>query len=150
VLGLQGKYDEARKVASVDISDQDAKSNMAYLRNMMSNPTQFAAASASGADDAAASADGADEAAGGEWSPFGTDGSKGAAPSKSAAAPQDAAPRVQVVKADEEIEAPSAAKTPSRSPTKPARVAGTPTLITPVNGTPASGSVASLLRTDTD
>ena len=41
-------------------------------------------------------------------------------------------------------------KTPSRSPTKPARVAGTPTLITPVNATPAPGSVASLLRTDTD
>ena len=38
----------------VDMSEQDAKSNMAYLRNMMSNPTQFAAASAGGADDAAA------------------------------------------------------------------------------------------------
>ena len=46
VLGLQGKFDEARKVASLDISDQDAKSNMTYLRNMLSNPTQFAAASA--------------------------------------------------------------------------------------------------------
>ena len=52
VLGLQGKFDEARKVASLDMSDQDAKSNMTYLRNMMSNPTQFAAASAGGADDA--------------------------------------------------------------------------------------------------
>jgi len=145
VLGLQGKYDEARKVASVDISDQDAKSNMAYLRNMMSNPTQFAAASASGADDAAASADGADEAAGGEWSPFGTDGSKGAAPSKSAAAPQ--APRVQVVKAAEEIEAPSVTQA---SPANSGKVAGTPTLITPANATPVPGGVASLLRTDTD
>ena len=46
VLGLQGKFDEARKVASLDMSDQEAKSNMAYLRNMLSKPTQFAAASA--------------------------------------------------------------------------------------------------------
>ena len=51
VLGLEGKFDEARKVASLDMSDQDAKSNMTYLRNMLSNPTQFAAASAGGADD---------------------------------------------------------------------------------------------------
>ena len=145
VLGLQGKYDEARKVASVDISDQDAKSNMAYLRNMMSNPTQFAAASAGGADDAAASAGGADDAAGGDWSPFGTEGGKGAAPSKSAAALQDTAPRVQVVTAAEEIEAPSVAQAPS-----PAKVAGTPTLITPANATPSPGGVASLLRTDSD
>jgi hypothetical protein len=129
----------------VDISDQDAKSNMAYLRNMMSNPTQFAAASAGGADDAAASAGGADDAAGGDWSPFGTEGGKGAAPSKNAAALQDTAPRVQVVTAAEEIEAPSVAQAPS-----PAKVAGTPTLITPANATPSPGGVASLLRTDSD
>ena len=148
VLGLQGKFEEARKVASVDISDQDAKSNMTYLRNMMSNPTQFAAASAGGADDAAASAAGADVAAGNDWSPFGTDGSEGAAPSKNAAVPQDTAPRVQVVKADEEIKASTAAQAPS--PANSSKVARMPTLITPANATPAPGGVASLLRTDSD
>jgi hypothetical protein len=147
VLGLQGKFEEARKVASVDISDQDAKSNMTYLRNMMSNPTQFAAASAGGADDAAASAAGADVAAGNDWSPFGTDGSEGAAPSKNAAVPQDTAPRVQVVKADEEIKASTAAQAPSPANSKVARM---PTLITPANATPAPGGVASLLRTESD
>ncbi|GAH89766.1 unnamed protein product, partial [marine sediment metagenome] len=60
VLGLEGKFDEARKVASLDVSDQDATSNTTYLRNMLSNPTQFAAASASGADDTA----------GDDWEPF--------------------------------------------------------------------------------
>ena len=137
VLGLEGKFDEARKVASLDISDQDAKSNMTYLRNMLSNPTQFAAASAGGEDDAA-----------GDWSPFDTAGSKGPAPSNNATVPQDAAPKVQVVKADEEIEAPSVAQGPS--PAKSSKVAGTPTLITPANATPAPGGVASLLRTDSD
>ena len=102
VLGLQGKFDEARKVASLDMSDQDAKSNMTYLRNMLSNPTQFAAASPGGADGSAA---------GDDWAALRLPPSgKGAAPSKSAAATEVAAPKVQVVKAAEEIEAPSAAK----------------------------------------
>ena len=43
VLGLQGKFDEARKVASTDMTEEEAKSNMAYLRNMLSSPAQFAA-----------------------------------------------------------------------------------------------------------
>ena len=44
VLGLQGKFEEARQVASVDMTEQEAKSSMSYLRNMLSNSTQFAAA----------------------------------------------------------------------------------------------------------
>lgn len=140
VLGLQGKFDEARKVASLDMSDQEAKSNMTYLRNMMANPTQFAAAAPGGAGG---------NTGGDDWQPFDSANSKGAAPSKSAAATQAAAPKMQMVKAAEEIEAPSVAKTPP-SPGKPAKVAGTPTLITPANATPAPGGVASLLRTDTD
>ena len=140
VLGLEGKFDEARKVATLDMSDQEAKSNMTYLRNMMSNPTQFAAASPGDADGNTSD----------DWEPFDSANGEGAAPSKSAAAPQVAAPKVQVVKAADEIEAPSVAKTPPPSPAKPAKVAGTPTLITPVNAIPAPGSVASLLRTDTD
>ena len=156
VLGLQGKFDEARKVASLDMSDQEAKSNMTYLRNMLSNPTQFAAASPGGADGSV----------GDDWEPFDSASGKGAAPSKSAAATEVVPPKVQVVKAAEEIEAPSVAK-PTKaaqapSPAKPSKVAGTPTLITPVNATPAQVQVAtpiaraakdgpeSLLRTNAD
>ena len=51
VLGLQGKFDEARKVASLDMSDREARSNMTYLRNMLSNQTQFASAKSGGAND---------------------------------------------------------------------------------------------------
>ena len=44
VLGLQGKFEEARQVASVDIPQREAQSNVAYLQNMLAQPTQFAAA----------------------------------------------------------------------------------------------------------
>jgi Flp pilus assembly protein TadD len=133
VLGLEGKFDEARKVATLDVSDQDAKSNMTYLRNMMSNPTQFAAASPGDPD----------ASAGDDWEPFDSAASKGAV------APQITAPQVQVVKAAEEIEAPSATQA-AQAPAKSSKVAGTPTLITPANATPTPGGVASLLRTDAD
>src|SRR3990170_4779931 len=43
MLGLQGKFDDARKVASTDMTEEEAQSNLAYLRNMLSSPTQFAA-----------------------------------------------------------------------------------------------------------
>ncbi|MBO0345695.1 tetratricopeptide repeat protein [Roseibium sp. CAU 1637] len=36
VLGLQGKFQEAEQVASTDISPEDAKANIAYLRQMLS------------------------------------------------------------------------------------------------------------------
>ena len=155
VLGLQGKFEEARQVASVDMTEQEAKSSMSYLRNMLSNSPQLAAANP-----------GSDDAAGDDWKPF---ASNDAASSKTAAATPSAAPKVQPVKAAEKVEAPSAA-TPAKaaqaaSPTasaKPSKVAGTPTLITPVNATPAQvqaaaptasaaqGGSAGLLRTDTD
>ncbi len=60
VLGLQGKFDEARQVASVDMTEQEAKSSMTYLRNMLSNQTQFAAAKSGGANDVG----------GDDWEPF--------------------------------------------------------------------------------
>ena len=141
VLGLQGKFDEARKVASLDMSDHEAKSNMAYLRNMLSQPSQFAAASAGASDGAS----------GDDWQPFGAADAKGASKSAAAMAP----PKMQVVKAAEEIKAPSVAK-PAKaaqapaSPPRPSKVAGTPTLITPANAAPVPGGVAALLRTDTD
>ena len=59
VLGLQGKFEEARQVASVDMTEQEAKSSMAYLRNMLANPTQFAAAKPGGANEA-----------GDDWQPY--------------------------------------------------------------------------------
>ena len=156
VLGLQGKFDEARQVASVDMTEQEAKSNMTYLRNMLSNQTQFAAAKSGGANDVG----------GDDWEPF---AANDAASSKTAAAAPVATPKVRMVKASHEIETPSSAA-PQRktakgaSPATPVKqkVAGTPTLITPVNATPAQvqaatptasaaqGGPASLLRTDTD
>lgn len=42
VLGVQGKFDEARKIASSDLPEADAKANMAYLKNMLSAPTNVA------------------------------------------------------------------------------------------------------------
>ena len=156
VLGLQGKFDEARRVASADMTEQEAKSNMTYLRNMLSNPTQFAAAKSGGANDVG----------GDNWEPF---AENDAASSKTAAAAPVATPKVRMVKASQEIEAPSSTA-PQRetakgaSPATPVKqkVAGTPTLITPVNATPAQvqasaptastaqGGPASLLRNDTD
>jgi hypothetical protein len=155
VLGLQGKFEEARQVASLDMSDQDAKANMAYLRNMLSKPTQFAASAPEGPGDSLAD----------DWQPFDTAAStKAAAPSKSAAATHAVAPKMQVVKASEGIQAQSAAA-PTKAaqapiPAKPSKAAGTPTLITPVKATSAQvpepkpkasqGGPASLLTTDTD
>lgn len=143
VLGLQGKFDEARKVASLDMSDHEAKSNMAYLRNMLSQPSQFAAASPGASDGVS----------GDDWQPFGAADAKGA--SKSAAAMPTPTPKMQVVKAAEEIKEPSVAK-PAKaaqapaSPPRPSKVAGTPTLITPANAALVPGGIAALLRTDTD
>jgi len=152
VLGLQGKFEEARQVAEVDMSDQEATSSMAYLRNMMAKPTQFAAAGPAG-----------DGGSGDEWQPF---ASNDAVSSKTAAAAPVAPPKVQMVKATEEIEAPSPAaaqtKTAKAAPATKLKqkLAGTPNLITPVNATPAQvkaattsvapADAAGLLRTTTD
>ena len=149
VLGLEGKFDDARKVASLDMSDQDAKSNMTYLRNMLSNPTQLAAAKSGGASDVG----------GDNWEPF---AANDAASSKTPAAAPVATPKVRGVNASQEIETPSspapqrkAAKGASPATPVQQKVAGTPTLITPVNATPsqvpaARGGPASVLTTDTD
>jgi Flp pilus assembly protein TadD len=156
VLGLQGKFEEARQVASVDMTAQDAKSSMAYMRNMLSSSPQFAAATPDGADDIPVD----------NWQPY---AANDAAASKSAGATPSAAPKVQLVKAPEKVEAPSAATlakaaqaaSPAAS-VKPSKMAGPPTMIMPVNATPAQvqaaaptasaaqGGPADLLRTDTD
>jgi Flp pilus assembly protein TadD len=152
VLGLQGKFEEARQVASVDMSAQEAKSSMAFMRNMLSTPTQFAAAKP-----------GANEG-GDDWEPFAANDAP-AAKIAAAAAPV-AAPKVQVVKATEEAQAPAAvAPTKAAQAVAPAiqgkqKLAGTPKLITPVNATAAQAKAATagatstapvdLLRTETD
>jgi len=153
VLGLQGKFEEARQVASVDMTEQDAKSSMAYMRNMLSNSTQLAAAKPR-----------SDDGASDDWRPFASNDA-----ASSAVTTPSAAPKVQLVKAAEKVDGPSAAAlaraAQAASPAdsaKPSKVAGTPTLITPVNATPsqvqaaaprasvAQGGPADLLRTDTD
>jgi hypothetical protein len=138
VLGLQGKFEEARQVASVDMTEQEAKSSMAYMRNMLANPTQFAAAKP-GTDDS-----------GDDWQPYAANAAPAAKPVAAAPGP---APKMQVVKATEEVQAPAA---PAKQ-----KVAGTPKLITPVNATPtqvkaatavppAAAAPVDLLRTETD
>jgi Flp pilus assembly protein TadD len=148
VLGLEGKFDEARQVASVDMTAQEAQSSMSYLRNMLSSPTQFAAAKPGGQRD--------------DWEPFASnEDDEVAAPAKTAeAATAAATPKVRMVQASEEIEAPKVPHAPAAKPTAPQtapaaagktqRVAGTPQLITPVNATPAQAKAAGLLRADTD
>ena len=123
---------------------------MAYLRNMLSNTTQFAAANPNDSDDHP----------GDDWQPFAANDAKGAASSKSAAAAPVATPKVQLVNATEKVDAPSAATrvksaqaASPQAPTKPSKVAGTPTLIRPIMATPAqiqAAGPAGLLRTDTD
>jgi Flp pilus assembly protein TadD len=153
VLGLQGKFEEARQIASVDMTEQEAKSSMAYMRNMLSNPAQFAAAKPGGTNDG-----------GDDWQPYAANDSPAA--SKSAAAAAAPAPKMQVVKATEEVQAPgAAAQTKTAQAVTPAaqakpKAAGTPKLVTPVNATGAQAKAATagaapaapidLLRTETD
>jgi Flp pilus assembly protein TadD len=85
VLGLQGKYEEARQLASIDIPAADAKANMAYLRNMLTKPTAMASLAADGPDEV----DAVPGAAGQDWEPFAANTpAKGAKPVASAAAVQ--------------------------------------------------------------
>jgi Flp pilus assembly protein TadD len=148
VLGLQGKFEEARQVASVDLTAQEAQSNMAYLRNMTASSTQVASTGAGS------------KGGGDDWSPF---AANEATAGKTAAAPPQpaAAPKVQVVKADEKVEAPAAPKAAQASATAPKqKVAGTPTLVAPGGATSAKakspavqtipGAPIDLLRTDTN
>ncbi|MBN9061030.1 MAG: hypothetical protein BGP06_01100 [Rhizobiales bacterium 65-9] len=42
VLGLQGKFDEAEKIARTDLPAEDVRQNMAYLKSMISQPNNWA------------------------------------------------------------------------------------------------------------
>jgi Flp pilus assembly protein TadD len=102
VLGVQGKFNEAREVASVDMDAAQAKSSMSYLRNMMAKPTQVAAKSKP-------------QESAEDWSPFGT-----SAPT-AAAAPKREIPKVTMVQpVDEVVESPSkVAKAQTGAPSAP-------------------------------
>jgi Flp pilus assembly protein TadD len=76
VLGVQGKFDEARKIASTDLPEADAKSNMAYLKSMLSAPTSVATL---GPDDGAPQNDNV------EWEPY-ADNAPASAPGRTAMA----------------------------------------------------------------
>jgi Flp pilus assembly protein TadD len=101
VLGVQGKYDEARQVASVDMTEAQAKSSMSYLHNMLDTPTQVAAAPKA-APSVHASAE--------DWSPFASNAPVSPhkpikAAAKTAPAPRPA--KVQVVTPVDDIQAPA-------------------------------------------
>jgi Flp pilus assembly protein TadD len=76
VLGVQGKFDEARKIASSDLPEADAKANMAYLKSMLSAPTNVATL---GPDDGAPQNESA------EWEPY-ADNASASAPARTAMA----------------------------------------------------------------
>jgi Flp pilus assembly protein TadD len=147
VLGLQGKFDEARQVAAVDMSDMQAKSSMSYLRNMLSSPTQMAAAAPKSSDEE-----------GEDWQPFASNTpateQEEAAPVRTAAAsPAPIPAKVQVVKPVDRVEAPKAsgakpAKAGAQPPVSTAAKSPAPTVIAPAKA-PAQASAAggaSLLR----
>ncbi len=112
VLGLEGKYDEARKVASVDLPEANAKENVAYLHNMLAKPTAMASLGADGPDEVDAVPDGN---AAPDWQPFAANAkAKAAKPVASAAAVQ-AKPKAKPVHVAEAPPAPvaQAPKTPA-------------------------------------
>jgi len=43
VVGLEGHYDEAQKIASADLSPDQAAANVAYLKQMMSQQNSWQA-----------------------------------------------------------------------------------------------------------
>ena len=99
VLGVQGKFDEARQVASVDMTDAQAKSSMSYLRNMLDTSTQVAAAAPKAAPAVHASAE--------DWSPFASNVPVEAPKPVQTAARAAPKVKVQIVTPVDEVEAPA-------------------------------------------
>lgn len=54
VLGLQGRFKEAREIASADLPAAQVEANLSYLRNLMSKPDMWSAVKQSGAQKTAA------------------------------------------------------------------------------------------------
>ncbi len=101
VLGLQGKFDEARQVVSVDMTEAQAKTSMSYLRNMLTKPTQLATAQPARSPQPNAE----------DWSPFASnDPETNDAPVQTASnapSPTPVQPKVQMVKPVDEVEPPA-------------------------------------------
>ncbi len=128
-LGLEGKFAEARQYASADMSEADVKANMAYLRNMVSSPTQVAAATSGTPDHEPSSAD--------DWQPFVSHSTDEDTPVEMVAAKPQPTAKVQVIKPVDDVEAP--AVKPEKTTPKP-----TPTGLVPA--TSAQIQAASSLR----
>jgi len=129
VLGLQGKFAEARQYASADMSETDVQTDMAYLRNMVSSPTQTAAVTSETPDHNPPSPD--------DWQPF---ASNSAGEDTIAAKPKPAA-KVQMIKPVDNVEAPAA---------RPGKTIPTPTPAGRPAATSAQAQSAGLLRADLD
>jgi Flp pilus assembly protein TadD len=141
-LGLQGKFTEARQYASADMSADDVKANIAYLRNMVSSSTQLAAAKSETAHDDAGSDD--------DWQPFASNRTGNERPVQRAAVTPKTTAKVQMVKPVDEVGGPAPARAGSANTDK---MTGQPTLTKPGVASSASfspGDTASLLRTDID
>jgi Flp pilus assembly protein TadD len=41
VVGLQGRFDEARQIASADLPPDQVEANMAYLQKMLAQPNTW-------------------------------------------------------------------------------------------------------------
>ncbi len=173
VLGLQGKYDEARQLASVDMSATDARANVAYLRNMLTQPTQVASLDRDGPDEVDAVPD-AERAPGEDWQPFAAKGSvkspkpmanaepvkPQAKPVHLAAAPQAAQPQVaqspaaqpRVAQASKPQTSAPVAPVSSKQPAQPAAVVASAPAAAPVSQPAPSATpsrVAALLPAET-
>jgi Flp pilus assembly protein TadD len=138
VLGLQGKFEEARQVASVDMTQGEAQSNVAYLQNMLSQPTQFAAGKAAEDED--------------DWAPFAEDSSPPAPPSGTAALTPPGAPKLQVVRpTEEEIKPPALASAGSAvqaNAEAPAPTGGSSSRAKSVTAQTAPSAPMDILRAD--
>ena len=118
VLGIEGKYDEARKVAQVDLPESDARANMAYLRNMLTQSTAVASLDSGGRDEVDAVPNGK---GGPEWQPY---AGRPTAP-KNVASASAAKPKAQPVHVASAAALPPAAPAPKPAAT-PAAVPAAP------------------------
>lgn len=129
VLGLQGKFAEARQYASADMSETDVKANMAYLRNMVSSPTQTAAVTSETPDHNPPSHD--------DWRPF----ASSSIGEDTIAGKAKPTAKVQLIKPVANVEAPAVG---------PGKTIPTPSLAGRSPTTSAQVQAASVLRADLD
>jgi hypothetical protein len=131
------------------MGEQEAKSNVTYLRNMLTSPNAFAAAKPTG--NAALASSQEDDG----WQPYDTSSSQ-ASPVRAAAAAPPVPPKVQVVKPVDEIEGPVAGSIAGARPAaQPAKVASAAQAVKtkPAEApgpSPANAAAQALLRSNLD